>query len=118
MRGNRVTCPRSRSQGTVDRRQRWRMRPTLMALEDRKLLSTIVVNNPTDTPIAGQIDLREAISQAIMNGGNETITFDKTAFKTPQTITLNGTQLELSDTTGTVTITGPKAGVTVSGGGA
>ncbi len=38
-------------------------------------------------------------------------------FKTPQTITLTGTQLELSDTTGTETITGPKAGVTVSGGG-
>jgi fibronectin-binding autotransporter adhesin len=38
-------------------------------------------------------------------------------FKTPQTITLNGTQLELSDTTGTETITGPKAGVTVSGDG-
>ncbi len=36
-------------------------------------------------------------------------------FKTPQTITLNGTQLELSDTTGTETITGPAAGVTVSG---
>ena len=38
-------------------------------------------------------------------------------FKTPQRITLNGTQLELSDTTGTETITGPKAGVTVNGGG-
>ena len=38
-------------------------------------------------------------------------------FSTPQTITLSGTQLELSDTTGTETITGPAAGVTVSGGG-
>ena len=38
-------------------------------------------------------------------------------FSTPQTITLAGTQLELSDTTGTETITGPAAGVTVSGGG-
>ena len=93
------------------------MRPTLMALEDRRLLSTIVVNNPTDTPVTGEIDLRQAIVQANSNGGAETITFDKTVFKTPQTITLNGTQLELSDTTGTETITGPKAGVTVSGGG-
>ena len=33
----------------------------------------------------------------------------------PQTITLSGTQLELSDTSGTVTITGPAAGVTVNG---
>ena len=105
--------------GTVAgrQRQRWRMRPTLMALEDRRLLSTIVVNNPTDTPVAGQIDLRQAIVQANTNGGTETITFDKTVFKTPQTITLTGTQLELSDTTGTETITGPAAGVTVSGGG-
>ncbi|HBI43132.1 MAG TPA: hypothetical protein DDY78_09800 [Planctomycetales bacterium] len=49
--------------------------------------------------------------------GAETITFDKTVFNTPKTITLNGNQLELSDTTGTETITGPAAGVTVSGGG-
>ena len=38
-------------------------------------------------------------------------------FKTPQTITLTGTQLELSNTIETETITGPAAGVTVSGGG-
>src|SRR5208337_2142988 len=89
-------------------------RPTLMALEDRRLLSTIVVNNPTDTPVTGEIDLRQAIVQANSNGGAETITFDKTVFKTPQTITLNGTQLELSNTTGTETITG----MTISGGNA
>ena len=46
-----------------------------------------------------------------------TITFDPTAFATPQTITLTSGQLELSDTSGTETITGPAAGVTVSGGG-
>ena len=88
-----------------------------MMLEDRRLLSTIVVNNPTDTPVVGQIDLRQAISQANMNGGNETITFDSKVFKTPQTINLNGTQLDLSDSTGTETIVGPKAGVTVNAGG-
>ena len=38
-------------------------------------------------------------------------------FATRQTITLTGTQLELSNTSGTETITGPAAGVTVSGGG-
>src|SRR5271165_6448235 len=97
--------------------QRRLTRPTLMALEDRRLLSTIVVNNPTDTPVPGEIDLRQAIGQANSNGGAETITFDKTVFKTPQTITLSGTQLELSDTTGTERICGPNAGVTVSGGG-
>ena len=39
----------------------------VMALEDRRL-STIVVNNPTDTPVAGQIDLRKAIVQATRPG--------------------------------------------------
>jgi hypothetical protein len=33
--------------GTVEARKRRRLRPTLIALEDRRLLSTIVVNNPT-----------------------------------------------------------------------
>ena len=88
------------------------------ALEDRRLLSTfIVVNNPTDTPVTGETDLRQAIGQANSTGGAETITFDPTVFASPQTITLTGGQLELSDTSGTETITGPAAGVTVSGGG-
>src|SRR6516225_357694 len=120
MRRNRGSEPPRRRPGTAAPRQRRRMRPTLMALEDRRLLSTIVVNNPTDTPVVGQIDLRQAIVLANTNGGAETITFDKTVFKAPQTITLNPTlgQLELSDTTGTEAIVGPKAGVTVDAGGA
>ena len=86
-----------------------------MALEDRRLLSTFTVTSTLDDGSAGT--LRWAVGQANSAGGAETIAFDKTVFKTPQTITLTGTQLELSDTTGTETITGPKAGVTVSGGG-
>jgi hypothetical protein len=46
--------------GTDAGGQRRRMRPTVTALEDRRLLSTIVVNNPTgyarrgpDRPAAG-----------------------------------------------------------------
>jgi hypothetical protein len=76
----------------------------------------IVVNNPTDTPVLGQTDLRQAIVQANTNGGDETIVFDSTVFGTPQTITLTGGQLRLSDTTGTETIMGPAAGLTVNGG--
>ena len=75
--------------GTFHGRQRWRMRPTLLELEARTLLSTIVVNNPTDSPVAGETDLRQAIVLANTNGGAETITFDKTVFKTPRTINLN-----------------------------
>ena len=52
------------------------MRPTVMALEDRKLLSTFVVNNPTDTPVADETDLRQAIAQANATAGANTITFD------------------------------------------
>src|SRR6516162_8892763 len=95
--------------GKFHGRRRWRIRPALLELEGRTLLSTIVVNNPTDTPVAGKIDLRQAIVQANTNGGAETITFDKKVFRTPQTINLNPAlgQLELSDQNGTETITGP-----------
>src|SRR3954447_25149628 len=93
------------------------MRPTLLALEARSLLSTVVVNNPTDTPVAAQTDLRQAIIQANTTAGDETIVFDSTVFNTPKTITLTGTQLELSDPGGALTIAGPAAGLTVSGGG-
>ena len=49
-------------------------RPALEVLESRWVPS-IVVNNPTDTPVAGETDLRQAIAQANTNGGNETIAF-------------------------------------------
>jgi hypothetical protein len=64
-----------------------------------------------------ETDLRQSIVLANTNGGAETITFDKTVFKAPQTINLNPSlgQLELSDQTGTATITGPNAGVTING---
>src|SRR5262249_13724438 len=92
-----------------------RCRPTVEVLEERWVPSTIVVNNPTNTPVAGLIDLREALAMANTNVGDDTITFDPTVFNTARTITLGGTQLELTDTTGATTITGPSVGVTVSG---
>ena len=98
MRRNRVSDLRNRRRTTAVRGHRWRLRPTLMALEERQLLSTIIVNNPTDTHVDGQIDLREAIRRRTRTRQADTITFDATVFATPQTITLAGTQLELSDT--------------------
>src|SRR4029077_14923791 len=68
--------------------------------------------------VTGLIDLRQAIAMANKNVGDDQITFDQTAFNTPKTITLGGSQLELSDTTGKTTITAPIKGVAVSGGGA
>ena len=96
---------RRRRRGTIAARTR-RLRPTVMALEGRELLSTIVVNNPTDTPVANQIDLRQAIAQANSDGGGDTIVFSS-LFDTPQTITLSGGQLELTGTKARTTIQGP-----------
>jgi hypothetical protein len=50
-------------------------------------------------------------------GGANAIDFSGTVFHTPQTITLAGTQLELSTPNEAVTISGPAAGVTISGSG-
>ena len=102
--------------GTVDCRQhqRRRTRPTLMALEDRRLMSTFTVTNTADS---GAGSLRYEIGLANSNSGASTIDFDSTVFDTALTITLTSGQLELSNTSGTETITGPAAGVTVSGGG-
>jgi hypothetical protein len=79
---------------------------------------SFVVNSTGDAFgfYSGTTSLREAIASANVVPG-QMITFDKTVFKTSQTINLSGGQLELADTTGTETIIGPKAGVTVSAGG-
>ncbi len=94
-----------------------RLCPTLELLEDRWLPSTFVVNNSTDSPVAGETDLRQAIASANATTGDNTITFDPTVFAMPQTITLAGDQLEASNTSGTETIAGPTADVTVNAGG-
>ena len=93
-----------------------RLRPGLLELEGRRLLS-IIVTNPTDTSIPGQTDLRQAIAEANTDAGNSTITFDATVFATPMEIPLTQGELELSTPGEDVTIQGPAAGVTISGGG-
>ncbi len=99
---------------------RLRRRPDLEVLEGRALLSTFTVNSLGDVGSGSgdSGDLRYCINQANADDQANTIVFDSTMFGTPQTITLSsGGQLELSDTGGTQTITGPAAGVTISGGG-
>jgi hypothetical protein len=97
------------------RRHRRRLRPSVLPLEGRTLLSTtITVDNLTDTPVTGQTDLRQAIEQANTDRGADTIIFSN-PFTTPQSITLTGGQLTLTDTVRT-TITGPGANLlSVSG---
>jgi hypothetical protein len=82
------------------------------ALEDRSVPSTFTVTSTLDDGSAGS--LRWAVGQASSSAGADTIVFDKGVLSTPQTITLTGGQLELTDAA-TTTIRGPAAGVTISG---
>jgi CSLREA domain-containing protein len=80
-------------------------------------VGSLVVNTTGDpsTPVNGENSLREAIAYANSLGGNQTITF---ASNVTGTITLAGTELELSDSTGNITIDGPGASLlSVSGAG-
>jgi hypothetical protein len=88
MRNNLARVMRTSAWLTVAGRQRKRrrIRPTLVALEERTLLSTFTVNNPTDTPVAGETDLRQATVEANGTLGASTIDFDSTVFSAPQTI--------------------------------
>ena len=89
-----------------------RLRPTVLALEGRTLLSTFTVNSTADNGSTGT--LRWAIGQANSDNQADTIVFSS-LFNTPQTITLTGGPLALTDPA-TTTITGPAANlVTVSG---
>ena len=74
-----------------------------------------MVTNTLGDQSAGS--LHWAVTQANQVAGAATISFDPTLFSTPQTITLTGSQLELSNTTGVETILAPAAPLTISGGG-
>ena len=86
-------------------------------LEDRRLLSVVVnsINDVLYPAGSGVVSLRNAIAIADGSATPTTITFDPTVFATAQLIVLNGTQLELSNTSEPTTIIGPAAGVTISG---
>ena len=99
---------------------RHRLRPALVELEGRRLLSTITVTSLADTMTGGVPTtgtLRRAVEQANAATGASTIDFDLTVFAAPQTITLMQGQLELSNTRKAETIAGPAAGVTIGAGG-
>jgi hypothetical protein len=75
-------------------------------------VNPIVVTTTSDTPAAGQLTLREAIALANSQAGPDAITFDPTVFAGHQTIVLNAVELPISTA---LAITGPAAGVTISG---
>ena len=104
-----LTSERGRGRGTVAARTR-RLRPSIMALEGRTLLSTFTVTSTDDSAPAGNPTpgtLRWAVQQADMNDQADTIVFSS-LFNTPQTIALDGGTLQLTDTAKT-TFTGPGA---------
>jgi hypothetical protein len=101
-----------RKDGTDAVRGRLRLRPTIMQLEGRALLSTFMVNSTADDGSAGT--LRWAIAQADANHQADTIDFSS-LFNSPQTIRLTRGPLALTDTA-TTTITGPGENLlTISG---
>ena len=103
---NRIEVKSERRRSSVSKVNRsQRVRPTVMALEARTLLSTLTVNSTADDGSAGT--LRWAIGQANASNVADTIVFSS-LFNTPQTITLTGGSLLLTETA-TTTITGPGA---------
>ena len=77
-------------------------RLTVESLENRQLLTTLVVDSLSDVNdgdfSSGNFTLREAISVANLLAGEETITFDTDGvFATPQRIEMSGTELEISE---------------------
>ena len=111
---NRANDLRTGGRGTVKGRQKRTMRPTLMMLEDRRLLSTFTVNSTGDD-VNTTGTLRWAVAQADAATSPSTIDFNLGA--SPATITLSNGVLDLSNASDAITITGPGAGVTVNGGG-
>ena len=92
--------------------------PALESLEDRALLSAIVVNtvkDSTDPASSTTISLRDAITRANASTVPVSISFDPKVFATEQKIVLIGSSLVLKNTVAPITITGPANGVNIYG---
>lgn len=72
------------------------------------------LSNSACSAAANDCSLRGALGRALTDGVNSAISFDPTVFANAQTITLAGAQLIVIPN-GTLTITGPANGVTISG---
>ena len=90
-------------------------RPDIGAFQSNPLVVNTTSDGTGSPP--GDLDLRQAVNLANVIGGAATMTFDPTVFAAHQTIRLTAGQLELSDTGGLETITGPAAGLTIDAGG-
>ena len=95
--------------GTVEARKRRRLRPTLLALEDRRLLSTFTVNN---TRRRRDSDRHAALGDrpGECGRGRQHDQLRQTGVQHAADDHPDAAQLELSNTTGTETIYGPGGG--------
>ena len=89
--------------------------PDIGAFQTNPLVVNTTIDG-TGSPF-GDLSLRQAVNLANALDAAEAITFSASVFATAQTITIDGNEIVLSDTGGTESITGPSAGVTISGGG-
>ncbi len=99
-------------------RERNRLRPLILPLEDRRLLSTIYVTSAADNlPSTGAIGgtLRWAVALANSAATPSTIVFQLPAGQ--DRITLSDGTLLLTNTSASETISGPSTGLTINGGG-
>ncbi len=106
MNHNRANDQRTSGRGTVKGRRRRSMRPTLMTLEDRRLLSTFQVTSTGDD-VNSTGTLRWAVAQADAATSPSTIDFNLGT--SPATITLSNGVLDLSNASDAITITGSGA---------
>src|SRR5579872_4509546 len=126
-----VSRPASRRRHPRSRSVSRNIAAMIETLENRQLLSASVLVNSTSgaanyaagvtigqlNPSVTPVTLRDAIDAVNNTGGSATIKFDTAAFGSGQTtITLNGTPLEIADSTGNVTVQAPTSGqITISG---
>jgi hypothetical protein len=109
------------SRSRLGDRHRHRLRPTFLALEERRLPSALLSLTEPDTRTVINTDdsgvgsLRWAIDQANHDNSIRVIDFSSSVFDTPQTIALKSGDLEVKNYS--LAIRGPAKGVTVSGDG-
>src|ERR1700760_1684805 len=93
-----------------------KIRPTAIeSLENRTLLTSVVVNTTADTADgmgSPTVSIVDAIATANASASPTTITFDPTVFASAQTIDLTSS-LELTNTAQATTIQGPSATLTL-----
>jgi fibronectin-binding autotransporter adhesin len=113
-----ATAPRGGRRG----RPRLRARPEILLLEDRRLMATFLVTDPSDSLTGGvptPNTLRWAVDQAnLATQPDDASVIDFSLGGGPTTITLTQGPLEISNTTGPISIVGTSAqDLTISGGG-